>query len=99
MSDDQHDQVLYAQFGTSSPCWRLSKDSNALELTPVTGDLPANAVIPLSPHQAAQIRRLAGITSHLILDVHLSDQPLRRAISCMDFRLPSRSCRRSTRWS
>jgi cyclic di-GMP phosphodiesterase Gmr len=77
MSDDQHDQVLYAQFGTSSPCWRLSKDSNALELTPVTGDLPANAVIPLSPHQAAQIRRLAGITSHLILDVHLSDQPLR----------------------
>ena len=34
MNDDQHDQVLFARFGTSSPCWRLSSDSNALELTP-----------------------------------------------------------------
>jgi len=77
MNDDQHDQVLYAQFGTSSPCWRLSKDSNALELTPVTGDMPANAAISLNPQQASQIRRLTGITAHLILDVRLFGQPIR----------------------
>jgi len=77
MNDDPHEQVLYAQFGTSSPCWRLSKDSNALELTPVSGEMPANAALSLTPQQAAQVRRLTGITSHLILDVHLLGEPLR----------------------
>ena len=77
MNDDQHDQVLFAQFGTSSPCWRLSNDSNALELTPVTGDVPANVAIPLNPQQASQIRCLTGVTSHLILDVRLFGEPLR----------------------
>ena len=77
MNDDQHDQVLFAQFGTSSPCWRLSNDSNALELTPVTGDVPANVAIPLNPQQASQIRCLTGITSHLVLDVRLFGEPLR----------------------
>ncbi|MFM0080738.1 cyclic di-GMP phosphodiesterase [Paraburkholderia sediminicola] len=77
MNDDQHDQVLYAQFGTSSPCWRLSSDSNALQLTPVTGDVPAHVAIPLTPQQAAQIRRLTGVTAHLVLDVRLFGEPLR----------------------
>jgi cyclic di-GMP phosphodiesterase Gmr len=77
MNDDQHEQVLYAQFGTSSPCWRLSNDSNALELTPVTGDVPANVAIPLNPQQASQIRCLTGVTSHLVLDVRLFGEPLR----------------------
>ncbi|MEC5406268.1 cyclic di-GMP phosphodiesterase [Paraburkholderia sp. MPAMCS5] len=77
MIDDQHEQVLYAQFGTSSPCWRLSSDSNALELTAVTGDAPANAAIALNPQQAAQIRGLTGITSHLVLDVLLFGEALR----------------------
>ncbi|CAD6547190.1 Cyclic di-GMP phosphodiesterase PdeR [Paraburkholderia kirstenboschensis] len=77
MNDDHHEQVLYAQFGTSSPCWRLSSDSNALELTPVTGDMPANVAIPLNPQQASQIRCLTGITSHLVLDVRLFGEPLR----------------------
>lgn len=77
MNDDHHEQVLFAQFGTSSPCWRLSSDSNALELTPVTGDMPANVAIPLNPQQASQIRCLTGITSHLVLDVRLFGEPLR----------------------
>ncbi|MDE1181638.1 cyclic di-GMP phosphodiesterase [Paraburkholderia sp.] len=77
MNDDQREQALYAQFGTSSPCWRLSSDSNALELTPVTGDLPASTAVPLTPQQAAQIRRLTGITSHLLLDVRLAGEPMR----------------------
>ncbi|WGS52989.1 cyclic di-GMP phosphodiesterase [Paraburkholderia sp. D15] len=77
MNDDQHDQVLFAQFGTSSPCWRLSTDSNALELTPVTGEVPANVAIPLNPQQASQIRCLTGITSHMVVDVRLFGEPLR----------------------
>ena len=83
MNDDQHDQVLYAQFGTSSPCWRLSKDSNALELTPVTGDMPANAAIPLNPQQAAQIRRLTGITAHYE-KLQAEDQALEEAIKAAE---------------
>jgi cyclic di-GMP phosphodiesterase Gmr len=80
MNDDQYDQVhqaLYARFGTHSPCWRLSSDSNALELSPVTGDGPATAAVALSAQQAAQIRRLTGVTSHLTLEVRLYGEPLR----------------------
>ena len=77
MQDDQHQQVLFAHFGTTSPCWRLSKDSNALELTAETGTGPADVAIALTVQQAAQIRRLTGITSNLILDIHLFGEPLR----------------------
>ena len=63
MNDDQHDQLLFARFGTSSPCWRLSSDSNALELMPETEDDAATVAIALSGAQAAQIRRLTGVTS------------------------------------
>ncbi|GAB7525212.1 cyclic di-GMP phosphodiesterase [Paraburkholderia sp. 2C] len=80
MNDDQYDQVhqaLYARFGTHSPCWRLSSDSNALELSPVTGDGPATAAVALTTQQAAQIRRLTGVTSHLTLEVRLYGEPLR----------------------
>ncbi|MFL9964433.1 cyclic di-GMP phosphodiesterase [Paraburkholderia sediminicola] len=77
MNDDQHDRLLYARFGTSSPCWRLSADSNALELTPVTGEVPANVAIALNPQQTSQIRCLTGVTSHIVVDVHLAGAPLR----------------------
>jgi c-di-GMP phosphodiesterase Gmr len=80
MNDDHYDQVhdvLYARFGTNSPCWRLSNDSNALELSPVTGGGPATAVIALSAQQAAQIRKLTGVTAHLMLDAHLSGVAMR----------------------
>jgi cyclic di-GMP phosphodiesterase Gmr len=77
MNDGQHDQVLFARFGTSSPCWRLSSDSNALELSPETDDRAATVAIALSGAQAAQIRRLTGVTSHLTMDVRLQGEPLR----------------------
>ncbi|MBN3765297.1 cyclic di-GMP phosphodiesterase [Burkholderia sp. Ac-20365] len=77
MNDDQHDQVLFARFGTSSPCWRLSSDSNALELTPETEDDAATVAIALSGAQAAQIRRLTGVTAHLTMDVRLHGEALR----------------------
>jgi cyclic di-GMP phosphodiesterase Gmr len=55
----------------------LSSDSNALELSPVTGNSPATAAVALSAQQAAQIRRLTGVTSHLTLEVRLYGEPLR----------------------
>ncbi|MGF6572568.1 cyclic di-GMP phosphodiesterase Gmr [Paraburkholderia sp. GAS333] len=76
MNDDQHEQVLHARFGTSSPCWRLSTDSNALELTPSGGE-SAHVAISLDPQQASQIRSLTGVTSHLVLDVQLAGESLR----------------------
>ena len=60
---------LYTRFGTASPCWRLSSDSNALELATVRG--PANVSVPLEAAQAAQIRALTGVTSHLSLDLKI----------------------------
>src|SRR5579864_915366 len=77
MNDDQQHQTLYAHFGTSSPCWRLSSDSNALELTADTGPGSADVAITLTVRQAGQIRRLTGITSHLTLDIKLFGEPLR----------------------
>ncbi|WP_233835743.1 cyclic di-GMP phosphodiesterase [Paraburkholderia sp. ZP32-5] len=77
MSDEQLDDVLYAQFGTSSPCWRLSACSDTLELLPLDGEAPASPPIPLDPSQAALIRGLTGVTSHVVVDVQLAGQPLR----------------------
>jgi cyclic di-GMP phosphodiesterase Gmr len=77
MSDEQHDDLLHAQFGTSSPCWRLSAASDALELLPLNGEAAASLAIPLAPSQAALIRSLSGVTSHVVVDVQLADQPLR----------------------
>jgi cyclic di-GMP phosphodiesterase Gmr len=77
MNDDQHDQVLYARFGTSRPCWRLSADSDALDLTPLTGEAPDHVAIALNPQQASQIRYLTGATSHVVVDVRVAGEPLR----------------------
>ena len=63
----------YAQFGTSSPCWRLSNDSNALELTPVTGDVPAQR-----RHSARSPTSLANPLPHRR---HLAPRPRRAACS------------------
>ncbi|WP_438390198.1 cyclic di-GMP phosphodiesterase [Caballeronia sp. DA-9] len=66
---------LFTWFGTTSPCWRLSIDSNALELATVRG--PANVSVPLDASQAAQIRALTGVTSHLALDIKIFGYPYR----------------------
>jgi c-di-GMP phosphodiesterase Gmr len=71
----QDDPVLHTIFGTSSPCWHLSSDSNALELA--APDEPTQVAIALTSEQAAQIRRLAGVTSHLVLDISIYGEPLK----------------------
>ncbi len=66
--------VLYAHFGTASPCWRLSSDSNALQLAAVSG--PATVAVALNAEQAARVRNMTGVTSHIVLDVTIFGNPL-----------------------
>ncbi|MEX3894373.1 cyclic di-GMP phosphodiesterase [Paraburkholderia sp. BR10954] len=77
MSDELHDQVLHARFGTSSPRWCLAAASDTLELAPAHGHAAAGVAIPLNSCQASQIRALSGVTSHVVVDVQLDGAPLR----------------------
>ena len=69
MDDENDSAVLEAHVGTRSPCWRLGSDSNALELAAVRG--MTNLAIALTAGQAARVRELTGVTSHLVLDITL----------------------------
>ncbi|MGA7781907.1 MAG: cyclic di-GMP phosphodiesterase [Paraburkholderia sp.] len=75
MGDEQECGVLYTHFGIGSPFWRLSVDSNALQLAAVRG--LTNLSVALNSDQADQIRSLTGITSHLVMDVALFGEPVR----------------------
>lgn len=66
--------LLNTLFGTSSPHWRLSFDSNALELTAVKGT--THIAVTLTALQAAKIRRLTGVTSSLDIAIQLSGEPI-----------------------
>lgn len=69
MFDENDSAVLELLLGTKSPYWRFRGDSNALELAAVRG--AANLSVALTAEQADEIRRLTGVTSHLLLDVSL----------------------------
>ncbi|MBC8721399.1 cyclic di-GMP phosphodiesterase [Paraburkholderia sp. 31.1] len=77
MSDQLHDQVLHARFGTSSPRWGLAAASNILELVPAHGHAAVGVAISLTSSQASQVRALSGVTSHVVVDVQLDAAPLR----------------------
>ena len=74
MDDENDSAVLEAHVGTRSPCWRLGSDSNALELAAVRG--LTNVAVALTVEQAACIRALTGVTSHL-LDIALFGEPVK----------------------
>jgi len=75
MDDENDSAVLEAHVGTRSPCWRLGSDSNALELAAVRG--LTNVAVALTGEQAACIRALTGVTSHLVLDITLFGEPVK----------------------
>ncbi|MBB5408309.1 cyclic di-GMP phosphodiesterase Gmr [Paraburkholderia sp. HC6.4b] len=77
MSDQLHDQVLHARFGTSSPRWGLAAASNILELVPAHGHAAVGVAISLTSSQASRVRALSGVTSHVVVDVQLDAAPLR----------------------
>src|SRR3712207_1108649 len=67
LPDVQPDSVLYTHFGTSTPCWRLFDDSNALHLSPVQGE--STFTVALDKIQAGLLRAFTGVTSHAVIDV------------------------------
>lgn len=67
---------LETHFGTSSPCWRLTDDSNALILSGLTDDIPAYAV-ELNSEQATQIRAMTGVTASLAIPLTLFGFPFK----------------------
>jgi c-di-GMP phosphodiesterase Gmr len=75
MDDEQDRAIFEAHFGTASPFWRLRSDSNALEIAAVRG--LANVGVALRSDQAAQIRSLTGVTSHVVVDISLFGRSMR----------------------
>jgi cyclic di-GMP phosphodiesterase Gmr len=64
--------VLFAHFGTPTPCWRLSDDSNALHLAAEEGS--STFTVALDKSQANNIRSFTGVTSHTIIDVQFFNE-------------------------
>ncbi|WP_454872187.1 cyclic di-GMP phosphodiesterase [Paraburkholderia xenovorans] len=75
MAADRDSNILFARLGTRNPCWQLSGDSNALRLASSIGEA-ADVAVSLTGEQAAQIRQLTGVTSHMTLDVFMLGEPL-----------------------
>lgn len=74
--EDIDNPQLFTHFGTASPYWRLTADSNTLQLTG-QDDRIATVGVELSVEQAESVRTLSGITSSLVLDVKIFGSPLR----------------------
>ncbi|PKH26815.1 cyclic di-GMP phosphodiesterase [Enterobacterales bacterium CwR94] len=70
MMDEQGMTLLYTWFGTTSPYWRLSIDSNALHLAAEEG-AETHIALPLTPGQTAIIRGMTVITSSVSLTLSL----------------------------
>lgn len=67
---------LETHFGTSSPYWRMTSDSDALLLSGAEQESPTFTV-ELTAAQAAHIRTLSGVTASLAVDVKLFGFPFK----------------------
>lgn len=65
---------LFTHFGTSSPFWKLTSDSNALQLSG-SKEGGATAGVELTSEQARSVRALTGVTSTLAVDVKVFGTP------------------------
>ncbi|HBT29350.1 MAG TPA: cyclic di-GMP phosphodiesterase, partial [Erwinia persicina] len=70
MTDEQGQTLLYAYFGTSSPHWRLSSDSDALLFAEDEGGI-TNIAVNLTASQASMLRNMTVITSSVNLTITL----------------------------
>ncbi|TAM86899.1 MAG: cyclic di-GMP phosphodiesterase [Candidimonas sp.] len=78
MLDDMSESLLFAYFGTRSPFWQLTADSNALQLAGVHGR--PNLAVALDPEKAREIRAFTGVTSHAEIDLELFGEPQRLSL-------------------
>ncbi|MGS0742778.1 PAS domain S-box protein, partial [Glaciimonas sp. GG7] len=75
IEEDIDNPQLYTHFGTTSPCWKLTSDSDALDLS---GEKDTVTVaIELSPAQAMEVREMSGVTSTLAISVAIFGYPIR----------------------
>lgn len=75
IDEDIDNPQLFTHFGTTSPCWKLTTDSDALELS---GEKDTVTVaIELSSAQAREIRAMTGVTSSLALSLAIFGTPIR----------------------
>jgi cyclic di-GMP phosphodiesterase Gmr len=70
MTDEHGQTLLYTLFGTTSPHWRLTADSDALHFAEDESS-QTNIALPLTPGQAAMIRAMPVITSSINLTMTL----------------------------
>lgn len=70
MTDEQGQSLLYTLFGTTSPYWRLTADSDALHLAE-DENAHTNLAVPLTPAQASLLRSMTVITSSINLTLTL----------------------------
>jgi c-di-GMP phosphodiesterase Gmr len=77
MTDEQGQTLLYTLFGTTSPHWRLTSDSDALHFAE-DENANTNLAVPLTPAQASLLRAMTVITSsiNLTLSMHGSPVPM-----------------------
>lgn len=68
MNEDIDNPTLFTHFGTASPFWRLSSDSNCLQLSSEKEN-EATVGVELTPLQADAIRAMTGVTTSLALEV------------------------------
>lgn len=73
--EDVNHPQLFTHFGTASPLWTLTSDSDALALS---GESPAATIsVELQPSQAREVRQMTGVTSSIVLSIAIFGEPLR----------------------
>lgn len=75
MTDEQGQTLLYTLFGTTSPHWRLTSDSDALHFAE-DENANTNMAVPLTPSQASLLRAMTVITSSINLTLSLHGEPV-----------------------
>ena len=75
MTDEQGQTLLYTLFGTTSPHWRLTSDSDALHFAEDENANP-NLAVSLTPAQASLLRAMKVITSSINLTLSLHGAPV-----------------------
>lgn len=75
MTDEQGQTLLYTLFGTTSPHWRLTTDSDALHFAEDESST-THIALPLTPGQASLLRSMPVITSSINLTLPLHGVPV-----------------------
>ncbi|QDY42037.1 cyclic di-GMP phosphodiesterase [Candidatus Pantoea soli] len=75
MTDEQGQTLLYTLFGTTSPHWRLTSDSDALHFAE-DENANTNLAVSLTPAQASLLRAMTVITSSINLTLSLHGSPV-----------------------